>query len=146
MVTLVVQRGSLTHCGKLMTMKPVVALIEDEPLQRMPLARALDDAGFEVVSAAYGPEGLAMLGDPGIDAAIVDIRLPGPLNGVAIIREARRRNPRLKAVLTSGQAPHEDVTDIGPFLPKPFRAPELIALVRTLLERGDERRVDDPAS
>src|ERR1043165_7135584 len=100
-----------------MTTKPVVALIEDEPLQRMPLARALDDAGFEVVSAAYGPEGLAMLGDPGIDAAIVDIRLPGP-------PERRRHRAR--------GAP-------------PVSAPEGGADQRPGAPRGRHRRRDVPA-
>jgi DNA-binding response OmpR family regulator len=113
----------------------LVALIEDDPLIRVPLAQGLQSAGFEVVAAASGAEGLTVLDDPRVAVAVVDVRLPGRLDGVGMVREARRRNPRLKAVMTSGGAVPGDVSDIGPFLPKPFRMPELVAVIRSLLER-----------
>jgi CheY-like chemotaxis protein len=116
------------------TSNPLVALIEDEPLVRVPLARMLGDAGFVVVAAATGPEGLSMLDDPRVDVAVVDIRLPGRMDGVAVAREAQRRNPGLKMILTSGAPPDEDVAAIGAFLPKPFRVEQLIDLIRSLVE------------
>ncbi|SRR5258706_234853 len=111
----------------------VVALIEDDPLVRVPLAHGLQAAGFEVVSAASGPEALAVLDDPRIAVAVVDVKLPGRIDGLGVVREARRRNPGLKAILTSGAAPPGDLGDLGPFLPKPFRVPELVAAIRHLL-------------
>ena len=109
----------------------VVALIEDDPLVRVPLAHGLQAAGFEVVAAASGPEGLAVLDDPRVAVAVVDVKLPGRMDGLGVIREARRHNPGLKAILTSGAAPPADL--VGPFLPKPFRVPELVAAIRHLL-------------
>ena len=113
---------------------PRLALIEDDPMLRGPIARDLHAAGYEVVAAASGPEGLALLNDPKIVLAIVDVRLPGRIDGPGVIREARQRNPLLKAIMTSGVSPQDDLSDIGPFLPKPFRIGDLLDAIRRLLD------------
>lgn len=113
-----------------------IALIEDDPLVRAPLAHALHSAGYTVVSAATGPEGLDVLEDPKVALAVVDICLPGRLDGVDILREARRRNPALKAILTSGIEPDPGANDLGLFLPKPFRADQLVEAIRMLLDES----------
>ena len=113
--------------------RPVIALIEDDPLLRVPLARALDEAGYRVVTGATGLEGLTVLDDPAIDLAIVDVVLPGRMNGVGLAIEALRRNPNLRVLLTSGNPPPPDLAAGAPFLPKPFRIDELLeAVERTL--------------
>ena len=115
---------------------PVIALIEDDPLVRVPIAESLQRAGFEVIAAASGPEALTLLLDESrVAVAVVDVRLPGRIDGVGVVRAARRSNPGLKAVMVSGATPPGDLSDIGPFLHKPFRAAELIDVVRSLLER-----------
>lgn len=110
----------------------VVALIEDEPLVRVPLARGLSDAGFTVVAAASGAEALDLLEDPQIRVAVIDIRLPGRLDGLGVAREIRRRHPDLKVILTSGGVPSEDVSGLGAFVRKPIRVQELVDMVRRL--------------
>src|SRR5215813_10315651 len=90
--------------------RPLIALVEDQPLIRVPLAQGLDLAGYTVIGAANGAEALALLEDRDIDVAIIDINLPGHLDGLVVLREARRSNPALKAILISGQPPDE----IGP--------------------------------
>ncbi len=114
--------------------RAVIALVEDEPLLRVPLAQGLDAAGFTVICAASGSEALSMLADPDIDVVIMDINLPGRIGGIGVLREARRANPGLRAVLISGRAPAE--SDLDPrdaFLAKPFRLGELLALLDRLL-------------
>jgi len=69
----------------------VIALIEDDPLLRVPIAKALEDAGYKVASAASGSEGLAMLQDPRFDLAVIDIFLPGHLDGVLLRRRRESR-------------------------------------------------------
>jgi two-component system cell cycle sensor histidine kinase/response regulator CckA len=117
--------------------RPVIALVEDEPLLRVPLAKSLDDASFNVMAAANGTDGLDLLEDPTVDLAVVDVRLPGRLDGISLVREAKRRNPRLKAIFISGRPPATDVSDLGPFLPKPFQFGELMALVAQLMGDRD---------
>jgi DNA-binding response OmpR family regulator len=116
--------------------RPVIALIEDEPLLRVPLAQGLADASYDVLAAASGVEGLDLLNDPSIDVAVVDLKLPGRMDGIDVVREARLRNPRLRAIFISGGPPTVDIGDLGTFLEKPFKLTELLALVsRTIREQ-----------
>ncbi len=114
--------------------RSVIALVEDEPLLRVPLAQGLDASGFTVVCAASGTEALSVLTDPEIDIAIIDVNLPGRIGGLGVLREARRTNPGLKAVLISGRPPAErDLEPQDAFLAKPFRLGELLDLLDRLL-------------
>ena len=121
--------------------RPTIALIEDELLLRVATAKAIDDAGYNVVSAASGVEGLALLRDYAIDLAVIDIVLPGRLDGVGMIREARRENPHLSVIFTSGVPPVDAaaVTAIGPFLLKPYRMDALVALIARLVPLDAKR-------
>jgi DNA-binding response OmpR family regulator len=117
--------------------RPVIALIEDEPAVRTAVARALDVASYDVLSAATGAEGLAMLEDPSVDVALVDIVLPGHLDGITLVREAKRRNPGLRAILMSGKPLPEavDLAELGEFLHKPSRLSDLLAAIARQLGR-----------
>jgi DNA-binding response OmpR family regulator len=119
--------------------RPTIALIEDEVLLRQATAKAIDDAGYNVISAASGVEGLALLRDYPIDLAIIDVMLPGRMDGVAMVSEAKRENPQLRVLFTSGRLPvHElQLAAIGPFLLKPYRHAELLTKI-------DELLADDP--
>jgi DNA-binding NtrC family response regulator len=124
----------------LQTGRPTIALIEDDPLVRMALARAIDDASYNVVSAASGLEGVALLSDrrQPIDLVVIDIVLPGRLDGVALVREAKRHNPNLRVIFTSGHPPPDDVdlTQWGEFLPKPSRVAALLEMIARQLGKS----------
>jgi DNA-binding response OmpR family regulator len=118
--------------------RPTIALIEDEPLLRMALASAVGDAGYEVTAAATGVEGLALLRERPVDLAIVDVGLPGRLDGVALVREARRDNPRLRVILTSGMPPRDtQMPSIDTFLLKPYRVDDLLDAIARELASSD---------
>jgi DNA-binding response OmpR family regulator len=118
----------------------VVALVQDEPLLRVPLAQGLDSAGYKVLAAASGVEGLSLLEDRSIDVAVIDVSLPGRLDGTGLVREAWRQNPNLKIILTGAKALGGEFADEVPFLPKPFALAELIELIHQVFD-VDERRV-----
>lgn len=116
--------------------RPTIALIEDELLLRIATAKAIDDAGYNVISAASGVEGLALLRDYEIDLAVIDILLPGRLDGVTLVTEARLDNPTLRVLFTSGRPPvHEaQLAAIGAFLQKPYRHAELLSVIDRMLQ------------
>lgn len=114
--------------------RPTIALIEDEPLLRVALATAVGDAGYHVMAAASGVEGLALLQERAVDLAIVDIQLPGRIDGLELVREARRDRPGLRVILTSGLPPRDaELAADGPFLLKPYRVDELLAMIAEVL-------------
>ncbi len=122
-----------------MSLKSVL-LVEDDAVLRECLAETLGDAGWRVAEAANGAEALDRLTADGMpDALVTDLRLGPGMDGLALIAEARRRWPRLRAVLTSGaDAARLDMHPADRFLGKPFGMGALIQVVTEL--------ATDPAS
>ena len=116
-------------------------LIVDDRADVAELARAiLRDYGYGTLMARHGREALEILSDhPEIDLLFSDLIMPGGMDGLSLAREARRRHPALRILLTTGYAeaslertgierPEFDI------LNKPYRRAELIRRVRTTLD------------
>ncbi|HEV7263923.1 MAG TPA: response regulator [Falsiroseomonas sp.] len=84
--------------------RAILLLVDDEAAVREVLAQELEEEGYEVAKAADGTAALALL-DRGACCEVIvsDLAMPG-LDGVAVIREARRRVPGLPAILLTGYA------------------------------------------
>ncbi len=108
--------------------KSVVLLVEDDPLTLIHSTLALEDAGYEVVTAADGEEALAHIAARNdIAALFTDICLPGRIDGVDVAAAVRRAYPAAAIVVTSGHdAPDQDVMPPGGrFMAKPYTAAQL---------------------
>lgn len=64
---------------------PTLLVIDDNQSVRDSLRFLLLRRGYDVFVAEHGPAGLAIAGQHQIDAAIVDVNMPGP-NGVEVCR------------------------------------------------------------
>jgi DNA-binding NarL/FixJ family response regulator len=117
--------------------RATVALIEDEPLVRTALAAAIDQAGYTVVCAATGVEALALFDARAVDLAIIDIGLPGRMDGIATIREARRHHPDLRVIFTSGKPPTPEVSALGAFVMKPARVASVLEAIAQQIGPGE---------
>ena len=117
-----------------------ILLVEDnEGVKRM-AARTLRDHGFNVVEASDGPEALNCLetNEP-FDLLFTDIILPGGMDGLEIADAAKRIQPGIKVLCTSGYAERTKLTDstLGPspaVLNKPYRRAELLEKVFAQIE------------
>jgi CheY-like chemotaxis protein len=74
-----------------------VLVIEDNPLLRDSIAAWLELAGYTVVVASDGCEGLAVLSSEAPDLIITDVAMPR-LNGIEMIKSVRRFRSRLGRV------------------------------------------------
>lgn len=114
-------------------------VVDDEASVRLVLRRLLGRHGWTVAEAASGEEALSMLDDDArcIDAAIVDLHLPG-LSGTALCQRIVGRRPELagRLVIASGDAVLATAAlrqlDGCRALGKPFELAELDAVVRAL--------------
>ena len=123
----------------------VILVVEDDADVRDLVAMQLHDLGYASIIAGSGPEALDILAAPEtpvVDLLLTDMVMPGGLNGVELVREARRRRPGLKALLTSGytagHGPGEsDATaaDLA-LLSKPYQQADLARAIRQALGRG----------
>nr|WP_254452845.1 ATP-binding protein [Roseicella sp. DB1501] len=81
-----------------------ILLVDDEPVVREVLAGQLADAGYQVTDAADGAAALDWLArEPGFDLLVSDLAMEG-IDGVTLIREARKLRPGLPAILVTGYA------------------------------------------
>lgn len=115
--------------------KPIVLVVEDEPLVRMAIVDHLEDEGFTVLEAADADAALVILLN-NLDVRIVftDIDLPGSMDGLKLAAAIRDRWPPIKIVVTSGHR-KVDISDLPPeaqFVPKPYNSDKLVASFRQL--------------
>ncbi len=118
----------------------LVLVLEDENDVRHTLCEHLHQLGYLTLDCADSQEALAMLRQtPDISMLISDLMLPGELNGVQVIRQAREINPQLATLLISGQDMRrhgeDDLQDIE-LLRKPFSQRQL-ALALQLARRAN---------
>ncbi|MET7245905.1 hybrid sensor histidine kinase/response regulator [Methylobacterium sp. EM32] len=116
-------------------------LVVDDRRDVAELARAiLRDFGYTTLLATDGRQALDLLdGGDKVDLLFSDLIMPGGMNGVMLAREARRRQPRLKVLLTTGYAEASlERTDAGgsefEIINKPYRRMELARRVRAVLD------------
>jgi two-component system nitrogen regulation response regulator NtrX len=115
-----------------------VLLIDDEPNIRRMIAALLGAEGYEVRDASNGREGLAAAIDAEPDAVLLDLMMPGDMDGLATLEKLRTQLPDVPVIMMSGRAGLTDAvraTRLGAvnFLEKPL-TPEstLLALAAAL--------------
>ena len=125
--------------------RPHVLLVDDEPVVREVMAAELTAQGCAVTEAADGAAALALLdGGAPCDLLVSDLAMPG-LDGLAVIREARRRRPGLAAILLTGHAgdaaalASHEADDGFALLRKPVTGAHLAQRVAALLARDPAR-------
>lgn len=109
-------------------------VVEDNALARDALVRQLQAWGLQVHAASDGESARAALAEHSFDTVLSDWRLPGAMDGAAVLREARSRLPGLRlALLITG----EDAPLLAPLAPEftVLRKPLRPLRLRTLLER-----------
>lgn len=122
-------------------------IIEDEEPIRVGLEDLFVFHGYQVESAADGPEGLAKALSGRFDLIVLDIMLPG-LDGFAIcdrVRAVDRAQPII--MLTARTADEDIVTGLrlgaDDYVAKPFSVTELVLRVQAVLRRGGGARPSD---
>lgn len=112
-------------------------LVADDSHQLALLYRAaLEDAGFEVVTASTGIAALRCAAETPVDAAVLDVLMPG-VSGDVTAERLRLEHPGLPVLLMTGE--HGDQFVHGsavPVLHKPFPPDELVRAVRELVGAG----------
>jgi len=78
-----------------------ILIIDDEAAIAMMLKRVVEKAGYEAMTAVNGNEGLEIFESFKPDLLITDIVMPEK-EGLELIFELRRKNPKLKIIAISG--------------------------------------------
>lgn len=119
---------------------PTVLVVDDDQDIRRLVMDVLLRAGYRVVEAGDGPSALAAADETRPDLVLLDMTMPGGMDGVAVAREMRTRfaeSPIPLVVLSGGRDPADRrrALDAGCslYLTKPCAPARLRKIVATML-------------
>ena len=122
--------------------KARIIVVEDQEDLAELYKRSLSKAGYEVVSAYTGEEGVAEFQADGADAVLLDMTLP-EMHGLQTLQEIRALNPNVPVVVATGETSDEtrqqcERLGVREYLSKPVGDKQLQAALR--------RALNDPAA
>ena len=117
-----------------------ILIADDEPSVRDSLGYALQQEGFEVVTASDGADAESKLEADDFDLLILDIMMP-ERSGLDLCREVRGRSPVPIILLTAKDEEVDKVVglEVGAddYVTKPFSVREVLGRVRAQLRRRE---------
>ncbi len=125
---------------------PRILVIDDEPTILDVFSQMLTRAGYDVLTATDGREGVRLFREQGADLVVTDLVMPEQ-EGLETIRELRRDFPDVKIIVVSGGGGLGDPSNYLHMASlfgarysfrKPVRVGTLLAAVRELVGPGDE--------
>ncbi len=117
-----------------------ILIIEDELDLQNSIRKQLEAEGYTVDSSAEGNEGLFLITEYPLDAAIIDIGLPG-LSGIEIIKRTREMGNNVPVLILTARSRWQEKVEgleagADDYLVKPFQMEELLARLKALLRRS----------
>ncbi len=118
--------------------QPRILLAEDDEAMRRFLAKALKNAGYDVVDFANGAEAYERLKDEPFTLLLTDIVMP-EMDGIELARRAAELDPELKIMFITGFAavalnPDSQAPKDAKVLSKPFHLKDLVQEVERMLD------------
>jgi len=114
---------------------PRVLVVEDEGMVNRLYGHALEQNGFAVVQVGTGEAAIeAALGQP-FDIAVIDLRLPGKLDGLTTYRVLKAIHPNIKGIIITGYGNRQLLIEalrlgVDGWLEKPVTVTNLVEAVR----------------
>jgi excisionase family DNA binding protein len=117
--------------------RPRVLVVDDEASIRELLTRTLALTEYDVEAVADGQTGLERLRLAAYDLLVADLRMPG-MDGLVLIREARRLHPTLRVIIITGYSSESSAIEavnlgVVGYLVKPFRVHQVLSAVARAL-------------
>lgn len=116
-------------------------VVDDEPNLLVAVGACLRGEGFDVVTARSGAEALVRVAETVPDLIVSDVRMPG-MDGYQFARQLRS-SPRTALTPVVFLTAKDETTDriegfragVDAYLTKPFEPDELVAVIRSILDR-----------
>jgi CheY-like chemotaxis protein len=118
--------------------KPKILVVDDEVQVREFLSSELSSLDYDVVMAAHASEALVCLRQERIDLLVTDVRIPGEMDGISLVRVFRREKPHLKVLFITGYDVKPEIESmlrlgLTRLLTKPFTSEDFAKNVRELI-------------
>ena len=131
-------------------MNAKILIVDDEPNVRLMYRSALQSGNYEIFEADSGNKALKQCLDQRPDMAILDLRMPGGMNGLELLDEMKKMNITTPVVFVTAYADVPNTVQamkLGAidFLQKPILPAQLRNIVNDILIRQEsEESKDEP--
>ena len=120
-----------------------ILVVEDDSAIRQGLVDALQFAGYEVLQAGNGNDGMTQCRRATFDLLLLDLILPGH-SGFEILEAVHEARPTLPVIILTARGEEADRVKglrlgADDYVVKPFSVRELLARVEAVLRRSPER-------
>ncbi|MCB9072136.1 MAG: sigma-54-dependent Fis family transcriptional regulator [Bdellovibrionaceae bacterium] len=124
--------------------KNVVLVVDDEKPIRDVLAAALEDEGYAVITAENGEEGLKQIERHSPPVTLLDVWMPGKIDGIGVLKASRDKFPMTDFIVMSGHGTIEtavQATKLGAwdFVEKPISLDKITILIKNILSFQKEK-------
>jgi len=121
-----------------------VLVVDDEPVVRKGISRALANRNIQSMEASNGKEALARLNTHVFDLVLLDIKMED-MDGVEVLKQIRHENPETSVIMITGYptiATAVHCTKLGAldYLTKPFSLDDLDAALSKVHRKNAENR------
>jgi two-component system, NtrC family, response regulator PilR len=122
-------------------MTPSILIVDDEQSLREMLEILLSREGYNVVTAASGPEALELFKKNPSLVVLTDIRMR-PMDGLSLLKEIKALRPQTEVIMISAYADQETAIEAMnegayDFFPKPFNNKELKQVIKDALAKAE---------
>jgi DNA-binding response OmpR family regulator len=132
--------------------KPIL-IVDDEKNIRLTVAKAMEAFGVDIGEAESGEEALSRIKEKDYGVIILDLKLPGGMNGIEVLRQVRETRPDIQVIMISAYGTVDSAVEamkLGAvdFIQKPFAVAEIRELVAKVMDRDllDEKKAADYAT
>jgi len=130
-----------------MVEKTLILLVEDNPAEAMMAKDALEEVGYEVLTAEDGEQGMDHFTSQPIDLVILDVVLPNE-NGYEIAKKIREIDSDIPIIfLTSKSMKDDQISGFNAggddYIAKPFDSELLLLRINALLKRTVKNKEDE---
>lgn len=107
-----------------------ILVVENDLMLNHMLRQMLEDLGFVVLTAVSAEAARHAIDAGDLDVILANLALGAGPDGLAVAREAREKNGKLRVVIASGHPAPAGLAHDMAFLPKPFTVSQLARLVQ----------------
>ena len=129
------------------SLRATALIVEDDPMQRDMICLLLEESEVDVIEceSAEAAELVLERASDNLVLMMTDVHLAGNMDGVELAHIARKFNPKMGVIITSGRPLHQELPDGCQFWAKPWapldviREAERMAYAWSLDEQGRRR-------
>jgi two-component system nitrogen regulation response regulator NtrX len=124
-----------------------ILIVDDEAPIRETLSGSLSDEGYTVKTARSGEEGLRVIEEMRPQIVLLDIWMPGSIDGIEVLKQARSKYPATEFIIMSGHGNIETAVKAvkfgaWDFVEKPLSIDRILILLNNISffqsERGEK--------